>query len=279
MHAFPTAPLGIFMDDGNKPTPHGYGVNEGNPRADGLVFLSPFWENSGSQAQDIVNGNDGTLNGPIWAGSSLTYGVDGDTVVVNKNLGSTIGSISVLLRPNFSFSQDTVRGVFTSIGGGSGRRFRLTYDADFSSTRRWMFTYRGNFGNTITVDGPTFTSDTELKRGILQWITVTWDATTGDMLLYRDRDIIGSTSGTTASDWDGNVITSFNLGFLEAAESLLGQIDGVYKWDRVISASEVADLVENPYQLITPGSQVFAPAAAPAASVPPGTLSLLGMGV
>lgn len=212
--------------------------------------LAGYWamdDGSGTNANDnSTNNNDGTLtNGPTWTTGQIGSAVDfdgTDDVITTSRVIPTRGSISVWVNTDSSLSPSDHYTVVDNTDV-SGNLFFLELNT-FDTYNAWEFSYRGAFGNTIDLQAPAYTSDSQIQGWRL--LTGTWDSATGGSL-YVDGVLVASTATTTGTmsssmtlsmgDDDGGTRGEWN-----------GRMDEVRLYDRVLSADEVANL----YRLTTP---------------------------
>ncbi len=200
--------------------------------------LAGYWkldDGAGTSATDSsTNGNTGTLtNGPTWTTGQIGGAVSYDGINDYITTGATIpskGTVSVWVNPNFSLDPSALYDIFNSGSDGNLLRLRLNTFATFDT---FQLTVRGNFGTYIEVQGPTYTSDTQIQG----WhhIVATWDTALGANL-YVDGALIGSSS--TAS----NNFTTTTLNMGGTLDYWKGSLDEARLYDRVLSADEVSQL-------------------------------------
>ncbi|TXH00473.1 MAG: LamG domain-containing protein [Candidatus Moraniibacteriota bacterium] len=206
--------------------------------------LAGYWQlddGSGTSATDSsTNGNTGTLNnGPTWTtgqiGGAVDFDGSDDNISTSKTMAN-LGTVSAWV--NTTATINSSASYYALYATASGNSFFLSFNG-FGGENRWDFSYRGNFGTTVRIVGPTYTSNTQ--QG---WhhLTATWDVNSG-ATLYIDGQRASSTSTTTSS---------FNsMSFGMSTNSLarwVGKLDEVRMYSRVLSADEVANL----YRLTSP---------------------------
>ncbi|KKN77708.1 hypothetical protein LCGC14_0356820 [marine sediment metagenome] len=270
MHAFPTAPPGIFMLDGNKPSPHGYGINEGDSLEDNLCLYSPFWENAGSRSQSVVGDGtaDGTNIGTTWVtkprGPVLDFGGLGDAFRVDIPFsdaldmgGATEATWSVW---------STVR----SLDGARDSRFLDHHGATTGNSWGWAYGPEGGgtlgmglFINATSGNWNMLSDNSIVTLDECHLYTVTWRGgdhcrfyLDGKFFSNGDKVAAGPIA-TVAGTADERKIYIGDRDPADATRALDGQIESVAIWNRALETSEIKKLFSEPFGLITPGTQTI----------------------
>ncbi len=240
-HAFPTAPPGTFMLDGNKPEPHGYGINWGDPQARGLKAYYPLWAGAGSQVQDLVDPAGrlaGTIGGSGWV---WAIGKDGQSLQ-NNGAGDEI--------------------TFTALPSMTDWTCALRADIRTNSSALFGVVNRANSNSSLMTIRPSL--------GMFVYLGSTakevWTPPIGTGL----HTFVTQRQGTNVLGWIdgqlGSIVDSTGLTFdWPSMDSLVKNwitpidisVFSVAIWDRALATSEIKDFSENPYRLITPGEQVL----------------------
>ena len=253
MHAFPTAPPGIFMDDGNKSIAHGYGVNPGSTLADGLESLWPIWEGAGCRSQDIAGSRNGeaqvVLDWQPGAGGPLILSdANNEDIVVIDPMWSPPYTWAIVQNGPFdgsaaSFSLLSAAGTIQTFF--KSNEFRAEFDG--ASDLIMRYTTAGNFwvpGVNTTIY--TWTGEnSELTVGFF----------TNGVAVPSSTDVSGIGSHPTAA------IDRMHIG--ARASHVQGGVTRTYAligWNRVLDANEIQEVSDNPFALFRPGTQQFAPA-------------------
>ncbi len=206
--------------------------------------LAGYWkldDGSGTSATDAsTNGNTGTLaNGPTWTTGQVGGAVDFDganDVITTSTVIPSAGTVSVWVNTTASISSSQE---YTALyATTSGSSFSLSFNG-YSSFNEWRLTYRGNYGSTVSVNGPAYTSNAHQGWHLL---TATWDVTKGGTLFL---DGVAISSGTSTT----NAFSSMSLGFsTNSLADWVGKLDEVRLYNRILSPDEVAQL----YRLSVP---------------------------
>ena len=259
MYGSPKAPYGVFMDDGNKPPPHGYGVNTDDPLADGLVGAWYMQEGGGDVVHDSAGGNHGTINGATWATGPWGPALQGDDInpaAVTDTDTEALNftgdhTLMAWLIPN-----GTLRHGLISRFGERYKGWRFTTDY-FDATHDKLKYYNTGCG-TVSTGGVLLRSLTRPVQCALA-VRVNVGGT-----FFVDGIEVGSWADTSSSPIPTTIPTPIRLGvYGETAWPLAGQLLQCSVFDRALSPSEIQALYLNPYASITPKTQF--PFAAPAA--------------
>ncbi len=266
MYGFPTAPPGLFMNDGNKPVAHGYGINRGDPLADGILAYWPMWEASGSGAGDVANGHDVSLvNAPEWPTSdkgpilqftraSSQYADAGVVPALNLQ-----GEMSIVLSFRARGDYTSNQALVVSSTTAAAANFALTFGFASNKLEFWNNAAGGVLASTASI------SDDEERH-----IVVVRRGTAGAWTIEIYINGVLDNSGGTAVNPNDNAATSLlRIGRFATLGTwyLEGDLGQVSLYDRPLSAGEAADLSNDEFRLITPVSQtpfvVEAPAGHP----------------
>ncbi len=252
MDAFPHAPPGLFEYDGNKPPPHGYGINPGDPQRPGIVGYWPIDEGAGSQVRDESGfGNTGTLNGATWAvgerGPVLSF------VAASANRITTPlfidGPITIVLQIKIS-SFVTSQFIIGQKETFSSGIWNIRCNDGAAKTLRWQRDYgSGDMSRTTPA----------LEENRWYDLALTWDGIRGGAggLAGFFVDGVGSiTSGGGGADRT-NIGGTVKIGGLVTMSSLAMQIGKVAIYSTTPTPSEIQDLHDFPNRLITPPSPVL----------------------
>lgn len=223
--------------------------NRDDPIASGFKLLVPMWENTGSQAQDIAGGHEGTFSGTTWATG------------LNGPVTRYAGSESI----NYGNSTELNMADTLSFGGW------IFKDADARMTPfgkgfdEYDFYIEGGGENTISLffgDGTDFSSltwqgnglngDVPLFQGNWRHICFTLTKSTGMGRLYIDgTEHLDGVNSTTARGAGGT--KDFEIGRRSGGgNSFTGDIDQVFVADRIYSDSEIQQLYNDRYALLRP---------------------------
>lgn len=179
------------------------------------------------------NNNLGVLtNSPLLVtgkiGNALRLNGTNSYVATPVTVNNGKGSVSLWVNPAGSLGTSKQYYAFNAESGGNYiRLYSSTYSGEGNP---WTFRIRGAYGNDLTVTSPV-ASNAEFNRW--QHLVVTWDINSG-INIYVDGVLKGSLSGTT-----GNIATTDqSIGY--SVNTLLGTIDEVRTYDRVLSPSDVA---------------------------------------
>ncbi len=246
------------MGTQTKPRMHWPPLRRQNSLARGLKLHIPGWEGSGSQSQDIVgpqsgsNSKHGTLDGATWEadenGLVLDFQASNSALVSGAIKGPTGYPITTVVRGKTGAS-GTSR--FFNWGNVAADTTYIALDVNVGVD--WSYFIR----DLGSVNGVFFTG-TPLAN---TWYTmVAVSASAIDHKFYIDG-VLADTSTVSAAF--PSTINGFGLGALVRATPILSdcRVDYASIYDRAISAAEAERLHNKPYELITPGQQVFAPVA------------------
>lgn len=200
------------------------GYNHNHPIADGLVRLYPAWAQTGPTAFELVNGEDGTLEGATWEGEG--WGFDGNNQIITFSdvaLG-LFHTVSSWLRFDNIVSR-------IPISHGVEESYPISSIANL-----WIYTAQGtsiNFSHVF---------DTDLH---LYTVTRNSHLTT----FYIDgaqvgQESFGGTNPTMTLGRFGN-FTGDSLDFI-------GAMNQTSFWTRVLDVSEITELAAKPYLLLQP---------------------------
>lgn len=223
-----------------KPTQHWPEYNRQDFLARGLVGFWPMWEGAGSIVQDLVNGNDGTLDGPTWGGSAvgtaLSYAVNGQHVLVPTTPTLEPEQITVMCLAQTNNPSGALNG-----GIAAGTPFgTLDWRIDFNSSAVRM--------SVDTVDSPTGVQVTvPLTDTKFHHYGFTYDL--ARIKSYKDGVQVQDSAQTGAI-----VYNSLPIRFGRQTNfSLDGRISYVAMWDRALTESEFAAIGTDWFRLIRPG--------------------------
>lgn len=244
MPSFPTAPLGIFMDDGNKPSPHGYGVNWNDPLTKNLVGYWPMWEGAGSLVTDATGKNRDLVNS----------GADSIPSEFGPVLSLTGSDDDFLAGPHIP-----------ELGTGEDITFSIRVNMPVLSTVQWLMAQY----NPSPGQGPILflVNDLLLWRvGVdnvnaaipsNEWVHIVTTAVGSILAIYLDGVQKASASRTRAD----NTSTTFNIGGPQGfagVSSMNGLACDAAAWNRRLSVDEINELVDNPFRFIRPGTMPLA---------------------
>ncbi len=214
---------------------------------DGLVAYWPLDETSGNVAHDVIDGNDGELQGgPVWSGGvvgagALTFnGIDTLVRVTGFDVvgGSGITIACWVITNNLDTPGNDPRMVSKAIGGNSADHWFMLSSTRISDEKRFRF--------RLKTDGTT----DELKAdagGVIDldtWIhvAVVWDGS--DMMIYKNGALAGSLAKGGTLDVDPTVEMAIGSQPATAdARPWDGSMDDVAIWNRGLSAEEVNELM------------------------------------
>jgi len=232
--------------------PVGSRLVRANPITKGLVGYWPMNEGAGDKVFDVSgHGLDGTCSGTTWGvspnGSVLEF--DGSDTVTIPNPGWTLPDVTIVVWVRID--SDT----------GDYRFFRSTLDdyelqfyrravlgrlqVTWGDGTNWAYEYITNF----------------TASGNWQCVAVTKQGTA--WRFYNNGVHIGSATGDSH---DAVLAASIVLGI-----SLNGAMGQVGVWSRALSASDIASLFADPYQMVqspAPPTAYYASGGAPPATTP-----------
>ncbi|HUC31405.1 MAG TPA: LamG-like jellyroll fold domain-containing protein [Candidatus Paceibacterota bacterium] len=225
----------MASDGGTDPELYEKGSNLSLPTARGLVGYWPFNEGTGTIANDISgNGNNGTWNGSLTAGSYYTTGkvgpwagtfdgTDDYLALTNNDLTSSLSGeqITVLAWVN---PVQTSKNDLLSFNGNynffaPGNRLGSNYISYWDSTNGWQH------GNNI------------YPMGSWSYIGFTINGTA--LTFYGN----GNPDGTgTVAPFTVSTSTPIRIGLSNAGEYAAGLFDDIRVYDRVLSATEIQEM-------------------------------------
>ncbi|MFZ2148721.1 MAG: LamG domain-containing protein [Sedimentisphaerales bacterium] len=218
-----------------KPT-RGICLNRSHPLSRGLVGLWLFNEGSGNKVFDLSgNGNTGTFAGnTVWVpgkfGSALSF--DGTTDYVG------VGSNSILILSGSNLS--IVASIKTSDIGN-----RLIFGAYQPSNPYSGYAFRINaskLGYFSSAFGSWVEANSSYADGVQHIVAFSLNGTSCSF--YRDGVFDGTQTSAAPASYTGNkAIGARNDGNY----SFLGTIDFIMIFNRVLSASEIAQLYREPF--------------------------------
>jgi hypothetical protein len=239
-----TSSLGLTLSSAAAPT-------------NGLVASWSLDEGTGTVAADSVGGANGTVGGAAWVagktGKALDFnGTDSNYLSVGNTIG-TYDTLTVGMWVNMRSFTNSQSSLLTCNGWQAGA-LQLRID----STNNIIFQVNGNsssgdptWGSVSSTSG-SFGTD---KLNSWHHVAVTYSDTAKTVSFYID----GVLNTTAAYDTARSVI----LGPLQiggwnwTGKTINGSIDEVKVYNRVLTASEVAQLADqNPSPTPTPGSGV-----------------------
>lgn len=225
-------------------------VIAGHQLTKGLVGYWLFNEGMGDKVSDLSgNGNDGTLNGPLWVpgrdGPALDFDGDDDVITApDSPVYSGLSAITVSFWVNFD-----------DFGGGSDYNF-IVAKSNWASQREWRFRTEVNAivvwhisndgaspgaGNSVQLNKNNFTV------GAWHQLVGTYDAANNSLLeFYVDRVLKGTATGEAGGIFEGTAPLSFGSsgdnGGSGGQDDFHGQMSEVRIWDRALSAREIVEL-------------------------------------
>lgn len=251
MHGFPTAPPGLFQDDGNKPAPHGYGINWEDPLSDGLTAYYPIWEGAGSRGQDLVNNNHGTLSGATRVTSDR-----GPVLSIQNNQYVPLSRPVVWSNPNRLSLVASVRIVAS---GSQNRHTILGHNNEADAIQLEVNAQSsGNGWVSILVPG----MHVARALGVWpadEWVNVAYTRSgsgAGNHAMY-----INGVPQALDDDEADNYSQATNVTEIgrraSGSQHLEGLLDQLSLYDRPLSEAEVVKLYQERYRLITPVSRTL----------------------
>ena len=238
-----------------KPAMHGYGIRQGHFLANGLVAYWPMWEGSGGRLFDISGkGRHGTINvgtwthGPeghsldSWSGTSLIS--VSDSAVTQLPIG---GGFSVVI-----LSQIPSFGANRAVVGWGGTDDLLLYPGEInvggaSNGFRWFWR---------DASAPTYQPGVphNLANDFVNVYALT--CTTGGHQVAYANNSYSEEDNSIASAGPFN---SFRIGgWSDSAQPYVGRIASVALYERVLTSSEIAEIVSDPWGLIVPYQDMYA---------------------
>lgn len=237
-------------------------LQRGHPLAPGLLLACPFAESAGGTINDLSGNHDtaSVLGGAPWAGSpwgsalALNGTSQGATIPYAAALDSSATTISFMMFPTAA----VVSGNYTTLfaqgyNGTSVPRFfdcRVNPVGPSSGTTLCFCNFDG-----LTLTGVSSGLDLNVSANLNQWYLVigTCDAS-GNSAIYLNGVLKASGSGMSLS----SNTKAFNLGYLDVNGSngrfFSGSIQNLRIWNRVLSASEVAQDYLDPFAIYRPVS-------------------------
>jgi len=221
-------------------TPIAMGVDPNHSLSSGLVGYWPLSEGSGTVAKDLTGTADLTSTNPNWGESSIgTVGV-----FPNSSTASFIASSYV---PVSGAGELSVSAWFKTTSGGAGNIVTWgtsaagqVFELNVEGGVLWSRNHSGN-----TVSGGSGLNDGE-------WHVVTWtkpgNGTTSDIKMFVDGKQLSVTAGgsTTLSFGTSSPLEIGDRGY-SSSKSFDGEIQNVRAYNRVLSATEVEALYNEPW--------------------------------
>jgi hypothetical protein len=205
--------------------------------ASGLLGLWHFDEGTGTTSADASgNGNTAALIGsPSWTtgyeGDALQF--NGSSSTVQGNLSSWFGGNDTLTAAAWVYVSANTNGpVFGVTGGGGWNMPFLSING--STVYGWLWQVNGNNPLSATV-------------GLNAWhhLAITYDpASGGTERFYVDGSQVGVGTGTYSSSGTADTFSTMITGAKPSGvnNSLLGRIDEVRAYNRVLTALEISSL-------------------------------------
>jgi len=256
-YAFPTAPPGIFQLDGNKPVPHGYGINWDDPLAEGLFAYYAMWENASETVYNL--GNRPGVNGdmvmetmapdswfPAEFGPAITAdGTAGDSLITENTFAQDdFEQFTLMSLFRFTSQSDDNAGVF-----GRSEAFEDGEILIGARTNGDIRTFSdGSAGTAIQA----VSGFDDGAWHVVHWVRVASDdhrLYVGGLLTGSSGVETGSIAPASAQQWV--IGRRFNAGF-----DFIGDIALCAAWSRALDPDEITEASQpcNWFRLITPDS-------------------------
>ena len=225
--------------------------NEVSETPVGLVAYYPFNGNANDESSNNFNGgvNGAMLTADRFGNASSAYAFDGvdDYITVGGGLvGNNIStSISIWTRSNTGANPVDNEYLY-GISGATGAEWRTQLGPDGSIQAE----IRGDVGTSLT----TKVDAADYFDGTWQHITVVWDNSAGELLLYINGTLGSSNASGLAGSFTSsdplNIGNTSNNGSSSAGNGFVeGEIDDIRIYNRTISAAEITALyLEGPPQ-------------------------------
>ncbi len=225
-----------------KQKPHfGQEFESGHWSRKGLVGHWPFIRH-GKLIDVSGNGNHGDINDALWKPGRNGYALDFDGTndyvdisAIGNDMDTFVGTVSAWIK----------LGVMT----GNGFLFEVRVDGPNNMALSWgetsaIFTYKYKAGDVLDFINTSNISDTD---GLWHHVAMTWDKPGADELkAYLNGAQEGATQ-TSLGTWVGTPIGA-NIGRnLLSAAYIIGLIDNVRIYNRVLLPSEIEELYWNEY--------------------------------
>lgn len=260
MPAFPHAPIGIFELDGNKPVSHGYGINTGDPLADGLIAYWPMWEAAGSQAQDVADGGGaltGTFSGPTWATSAPQGRWPGGPAVQFSGDPAYIPANGILRFPD---PNKVTIAAWIRLPAAEERQTILGHNDENNSIQLEVNTSVGA-GRISAIEPGTFIARSDPfvypAAGLPEWMHVAYTRNGdggGNHIVYLNAQPL-TLASESANNFSQPAVNAEIGRRAAGSQFAIGLIGAVYVWGRALRQSQLQSLFEKPFDFITPGSQ------------------------
>ncbi len=223
-----------------------------------------FEETSGSSSVDSsINSNDGTASGVVWnpsgqVGRSVEFDTSTDNIALPSGAISNIpqGTISFWVYP----TSDNTNVFMISLRDGSSSYARTEV---YSGSTGYLGAATGGYHSSAYAPDTVAVgiSEQDITFPLSQWsfVTFVWDG--DEARLYRDGNAVRSTY-----DYEGQAVIKSNTAqfiFGKRADSssysLIGRMDEVIFFDRVLSDAEIFGLYESTTNLSTSCTGITCP--------------------
>jgi len=223
------------------------GINRSHPLMVKIKGAWLFWEGGGLRANDVVNGNFGTIKTASSGFSAADWG-GGPRGTTIKPPGTQTGNDELTIaRPLTWAGQDhhsVAWGFRTYSNGGANPGVYRDSSRVFWVVQNGNGNFWGQQNSTAIVsagNGPS-TSD-----GRFHDVVVSWDGV--NVRMYWDGSIHTTVAVSTGSDWE--IAEIFRQ---SGIDDLQADFDYFYAWDRAVSSPEAAQLHADPFEAFRPES-------------------------
>lgn len=246
-------------------------LNRSHPLSQGLVLDFPLFEGAGTKSSDAVSGITGTIAGSSFVSTPYGYALSarGNTVTTDKltfvpvprQMNTPLTTVEVLTYTRGYGTFGTLFNDGIDLAFDSGVPNKMLIYAGFTTTDGyWRVPYTLNQWNHIVVTHDSSSSANNPSC----WINGVAQSVSRDVGPSGSKKTDDTTHGIGCVWW-GN-------------RAYEGNIVYVRKWNRLLSAQEVAQLYADPFQIYNKRNSWLSYYTAPAAAATTRKLSLLGVG-
>lgn len=232
-----------------KPTMWWPGLRRQDSLARGTIDYWPFWENSGSGVDNLIDRKrTGTLSGATWKPGPIGPGVDFGTSGGSENV-----SLPIDIAAGLSECTQTIVFQITTIANGTiwsqDEHSSLTV---VSGELRWGLRLGGEGADRFA------TTTTGLVAGLLYVMAGRWDMVSRDMELFLNGEQVAFNGGgpNVVLNTTGNISLLGNRPALNL--SFPGAIYGSWWHNRKLTDDEIAEQTFDAFSLIRPDTQAIA---------------------
>ncbi len=226
-----------------------YDYSRDDPLAEGLVFHLPIWEGMGGTAQDVVAGNDGTLNGPTWATSEMGRALNFDGGTVNIPDNSALDLIRFTVSVWINIAAAHVNGIVSKGNGNQSNYLLQTWSDQKMYCSLWDGAAR-----QVTSGATTHPID--------EWFMLTGSYDGAVLRLYMNASQVGTlVVATTPTVNASQLIIGSDGGGIP--KLFAGPMFSVSIWNRALAPNEIQHFYARPHALSELRRRVYASAVAP----------------